>query len=190
MEKRFAARGLAPAFTLFEILIVMVVVGLLATMTLPRFVRKAPAAEWSNILDEVNNLVNYARQEAIATQNIYRINFHVPRTGNHTITVELEKDNPEKPGQKLYEPIKSYYFTPTYELPESIAIQAVYHGKEEQLAQNKNHGYCYVIPNGLVQEVVVHLTKEEKGQTAKKTLKTAPFLGEFNLTDGFEKPGG
>lgn len=176
------------AFSLLEILVVVVVIGIMATMALPRLGRKAPKTEWKNVIDEINNLVDYARQEAIANQNIYRLRFISKKTSNDLVQVEIERDNPEKPGQKLYEPIKSYYFKPVYKLPEVITIFAVYHGKTEQFAENKDNAYCYIIPNGLVQEIFVHMERIIREEKSQMTLKMSPFFGKFELLEGFIKP--
>ena len=182
-------RGRRSGFTLLEILLVMVVIGVVATMTLPRLFRKKPQAKWETVLDEVNNLVSYARQEAISNQNIYRLHFQTTRAGGYRVQVEVESDDPEKPTQKLYTPTKSYYFNPQYTFPKSITIQAVYHGREEQLSQNRQHAYCYVIPDGLVQEILIHLVrKEEDEKESKVSFQMAPFFGKFELHTGLIRP--
>lgn len=171
------------AFTLLEIMVVMFIIGILATMVPPRIVRKKPEAQWETVLDELNNIVYYARQEAIARKKIYRINFHAVRTDRDTVQVELEGEGPEKPGRKVYELVKSYYFNPVYKFPEEIRIEAIYQDKKEQLEENNDHGYCYVIPDGLVQEIFVHLIKTEDERQQKMTVKMLPFLGRFELVE-------
>lgn len=171
------------AFTLIEILIVVVVIGMMATMALPRLIRKPPTAKWETVLDELNNLVYYARQKAISTQHTYRLHFESTRKLNDIVQVEIEKDDPEKPGQKLYLPEKSYYFNPIYKFPTEITIQAVYHGKKNMLEEHNNHAYCYIIPNGLVQDISLHLERTQDEEKTKKIFKTSPFFGKFELKD-------
>ena len=177
----------AKAFTLLEILLVMVVIGIIATMTIPRLIRKDPSSNWESVTDEMNNLVYYARQEAISNQNVYRLHFKENDDGKNIVQVEVEAIDKEHPDKKIYNPIKPYYFTPTYKFPESIEISAIYHGKEEELSGNRQHAYCYVISNGLVQETTIHLLRKENNKESKVSLKMLPFFGRFELLEGFVK---
>ena len=175
-----------PAFSLLEIMLAMVVIGILSTMAVPRLIRRGPNAKWETVVNEVNNLLYFARQEAIATNNIYRLRF-ISKATKSSVIVEVEKPDPEKINRKIYETIKSYYFTPEYTFPDVITIDAVFHGKQEQLEENKDQAYCYVIPNGLVQEIFVHLTRDQDNKISKATFKIEPFLGKFELLDGHVK---
>ena len=47
-------------FTLLEILLTILVLGVVVTLTLPRLTRKDPSTRWENILEEVNNLGDVA----------------------------------------------------------------------------------------------------------------------------------
>lgn len=158
----------------------MVVIGIMATMAIPRLIRRSPSAKWAAVLDEVNSLLYFARQQAISTYKTHRLHF-VVKGGESTVTIEAESRNQEKPNKKIYKPIKAYYFNAKYTFPESIIIEAVYDGKTEQLDTYRDNAYCYVVPNGLVQEIFVHLLKEEGGRSEKRTLKVAPFLGKFEI---------
>jgi len=176
------------AFTIIEIMLVVVVIGVVATLVAPRLIRRKPSAQWENVVEEINNLIYYARQEAIANYKNYRLHFKVTREDISIVQVELEQNDPEKAGRKLYSTIKSYYFNPQYELPKPISLLGVYHGKQNELDEQNQHAYCYVIPNGLVQATWVHLEKEEKGKKSQVTLQMLPFFGKFILQEGFVKP--
>ena len=176
------------AFTILEILLVVVVIGVVATIAAPRLIRRPPSAEWENVVEEVNNLVVYARQEAIANYKTYRLHFTISREELSVVQVEQEQADPEKPDRKLYVPIKSYYFNPRYKFPESIMMHAVYHTKANELDENNQHAYCYVIPNGLVQQTWVHLERDVKGKKSRVTFEMLPFFGKFVVREGFVKP--
>ncbi len=172
------------AFTLLELMIVIVVIGFMATITIPRLMRKSPNLEWENVLEEINNLVNFARQEAISHQKTYRLLFQINKRDQDTILVETENPDPEDPHKTIYTAAKSYFKT-IYNLPKEIRISAIHHG----VPQKKESYACFVIPNGLVQDILVHLVKEEKNTTSSKvSLKMSPFIGKFELFEGFIKP--
>ena len=56
------------------------------------------------------------------------------------------------------------------------------------LEENKQHAYCYVIPDGLVQDVLIHVTRTYKEQTSRMSLRMKPFYGMFELLEGHERP--
>jgi prepilin-type N-terminal cleavage/methylation domain-containing protein len=175
------------AFTLIEIMVVVAIIGIMATTIIPRLMRRPPSAEWPSILEEVNNLTSFARQEAIANQKIYRLKFKTNDKNPHFVIIEEEKKHPEKKDKKIYEQIISPLPT-KYEFSKHIKISGLYMGKTEMLEENKGEGFCYVIPDGLVQDILIHLTRNYLGQESKASLKMIPFLGKFELLDGNMKP--
>lgn len=186
--------GLSFAFTIFEIIVAVAVIGILATMALPRLTKKSPKSEWSTVLDEVNNVLYYARQEAISNQKTYRLHFQTVRTDQDFVDVEVEeimpKNTKSRSSKLQYTKVKSFYFNPLYKFPSEINIEAIYKGKDEQLQKNKNHAYCHIIPNGLVEEIIIHLKRTEPGteKASKKTFVVSPFFGRFEVHDDFLKP--
>ena len=144
--------------------------------------------KWDHVLDSVNNLVHYSRQEAIACQVNHRIHVEKKNDGLFEIYVEKEKKEKDRRGKPLFDRAKSFYFNPVYSLPEDVLVEAVYNGdKEEQLAKNKGHAYCHVISNGLVQEATINFVKKQGGYESRKSLKMVPFFGKFEFFDEKEE---
>lgn len=179
-------------FTLIEIMVVLFLIGIVSTIGIPRFLLyREPKAEWPAVLDEINNLVIFARQEAISNQAIYRLMFKKQNTGRDFVQVECEVRDPERPNERVFNLAKSGYLQTKYEIPEGIKLRALYHGRQEEFEENKNEGYCYIIPDGLVQDVLVHLSKkiqDEDQLEAEASLKMSPFFGKFEFFEGFIKP--
>lgn len=176
------------AFTMIEMMVVIFLIGLAATITIPRIAYKSPQAEWKIVLDDLNNLVIFARQEAISNQKIYRLTFKPNGSKPDTVTVEVEGQDPEKPQKKTYIPVPGFYLNTQYELHPSIKLKALYHGKKEQINSGDGDIHCYIIPDGLVQDVVVHMSKIENKIESKVTFRMMPFYGKFELLDGFVRP--
>ena len=176
------------AFTMMEMMVVIFLIGVMATFVLPNLMRRKPSAEWPNVLEEVNNLVFFARQEAISHQKLFRIAFKATKRDQDFILVQEEKDDPEKPGRKIYEQVFSSYVTTKYVLPESISIDGLYHGKDETMEDNKQEGYCYVIADGLVQETLVRFTRKDEEEISRASFKMKPFFGMFEYFEGHIKP--
>ncbi|MFA6262939.1 MAG: type II secretion system protein [Candidatus Babeliales bacterium] len=177
------------AFTLLETLVVIALMIVIAAFTLPRLFRRAPAVEWKNIADDLNNLVLFARHNAIEERRTLRIVFRQIANNRDTITVEEPIDDPDRPGRVKYRPVSSYYMTTIYRLADGVKLKAVYHGKREMLADNRGVAYGAVTPDGLVQDIVVHMTRVLNGTESGGTFKMNPFLGTFEFYDGLLRPG-
>ncbi len=175
-------------FTLIEILVVLFLIGIISSIGVPAFLKRDSKAEWPAVLDDINNLVIFARQEAISNQAVYRLVFKKQNKGRDLVLVQREGRDPEKPLQKIYNNATSGYIKTRYELPEQIKFKALYHGKDEEFEENKGQGYCYVIPDGLVQDVMIHLIKKKNKNEQQATLRMAPFFGKFEFFDGLIRP--
>lgn len=175
-------------FSLIEIMVVVALVGVLISMIIPRLTRRSPSSEWKTILSEFNNLTLLARQESIAEQTIFRLKFsrnNFPAVD--TITVErLSKTSPD--GKQEFVQASSPYLATKYELSEAIRFRAIFQGKQNLLQEN-NEAFCYVIPDGLVQDIYVQLIRTENLKEEFATLKMLPFDGYFELVEKLIRPG-
>ena len=176
------------AFTLIEIMLVVVVVGMVATIIPKWLIKKEPSSEWPVVLDQFDDLIYYARQEAVATQNNYRLSFKQNVVDPDFVVVEQEESDPEDFSKKIYKQVFSEYFDTKYELPDSIKMQKFYRSKKNEFEENKGNAYCYIIPNGLVQPGMIHLLRKVEDREERVTFKIAPFLGKFEFVEGFLRP--
>lgn len=176
------------AFTIIEMMIVLFLIGLLGSFMIPRLFKKNPSAEWPIMIDEVNNLLLFARQEAISHYTVHRLHFFAPRDNVHYITIETIAQDPENPKKTIFKPVSSTYTLTSYSLHPSVTIDAVYLGRKDQLFENNQQAYCYIIPDGLVQEIFLHLSKRGEEGVQKVTFHINPFLGKFDLEEGHIKP--
>ena len=170
-------------FSLLEILVVMFIIGLGASFVMPRLVRRAPNIEWPNVRDEMNNMLYFARQEAITTQKVHRLVFDQKK---RVLTVQVDAGKDSK-GKHRFTQTESMYFTSTYELPEQLSLRSVTMGKKQLLEESKDRkAYCYVVPHGLVQAVEVTFDRNGIGDEERKAfmkIKVAPFLGSFEVME-------
>jgi prepilin-type N-terminal cleavage/methylation domain-containing protein len=169
------------AFTLLEILIVVGAIGVLATMGVPRLLKRKPQEDWAHVVDEFNNIVAIARQEAILTHQPHRVSF-VGR-GKQRVFVEASSLDPEHPGKTQFKPLENPAYESEYALPEAVAMVGLYKNRVEQFAENKGVGACFIVPDGLVEECSVWLQRGAVGEE-KKTFKMMPFFGTFGMSSG------
>lgn len=176
------------SFTLLEILIVLVVIGVATTIISTRLIRRKPEEKISNVLNEFNNLIFFARQEAMINRCNVRLFFKSEKYSQDFIVIEKESAVAKAmvdTGKKIFKQIDSDYFETKYILPKTIKMQSFYKGKKEMFSDDKGRGYCYIVPNGLVQDVMIYLTRKLEYGEQKATFKTLPFFGKFEYFEGF-----
>ena len=166
----------------------MVVIGVMATIITPWLRKKEPSSELPAILAEFNDLIVFARQEAISNQKIYRVVFQSNPVEPDFVKIEIEQDNPEKPGEKIYNQIFSEYFNTKYDLPSSVRMKAFYKDKKNEFEENKGQGFCFIIPNGLVEPIMIQISKTLDENLIAVTFRMEPFKGEFELIQGHKRP--
>ncbi len=176
------------AFTMIEMMVVIFLIGVMATFIIPRLAYKNPQSDWSTILYDLNNLALFARQEAISNQAVYRLKFKSNSNAPDLMIIEKEELDPEKPGKKIYTPVSSYYLKLPYKFHPSVKIKAFYHGKKNELEDKFGDPCCYIVHDGLVQDVLIHLVRTEKGVESRVSFKMLPFYGKFEQYDDFIKP--
>lgn len=176
------------AFTMIEMMVVIFLIGVLAIITIPRLAYKNPQSEWNTILYDLNNLVLFARQEAIANQRTYRLNFKVNGNKPDMVRVERKDQDPENPVKQIFTLVTSYYLKTEYQFHTSVKIKAFYLGKKNVLDTTDGETCCYIIHDGLVQDIILHLVRTEKGVESKASLRMLPFYGKFELFDDFIRP--
>ncbi len=164
------------AFSLIEILLGLAIIGLGASLVMPRLIRRPHESEWPTIQHELNTMLFFARQEAIVTQKIHRITCDEKA---RTIVAQAPTGE-DKNGEALYDQVYSSYFTTKYELPAQIRFGAVKLGKKNLFEEHKGLASCYVVPNGLIQEMSIELIRDDGGQITRKVYTAAPFLGTFD----------
>jgi len=176
------------AFTMVEMMVVIFLIGVMATFVIPRLAYRTPQADWSTILYDLNNLAFFARQEAISNQAVYRLRFKAGGSAPDMMIVEKVGQDPDRPEKPIYTQVLSYYLKTQYQFHPSVKIKAFYHGKKNVLDESGGDTCCYIVHDGLVQDVLIHLARTEKGVESRVSFKMMPFYGKFEQFDGFIKP--
>ena len=176
-------------FTLIEMMVVLSLIALLIGMVVPRMSRRSPSQAWPNILDQLNQLAQLARQESVAEQKIFRISF--TRGKNNTpaiVVVEHQVGMNQKTAAIEFAQFSSPYLPTQYDFAQSISIKAIYQGKKE-IYQENGQAFCYCVPDGLTQDIYVQLVRNEDDKEEGVTLKMDPFDGQFVLIEKLVRPG-
>jgi hypothetical protein len=172
------------AFTFFEIMVVLILIGVVTTIFAPRLIRRPLKTEWHTITDDFNTMALFARQEAIIHKKVYRLAFKSNPNAQDLVWIEEENDDPEKPKRKIYTAISSYYFNTRYQLADQVKLKAVRSGKRDLLSDEHGVAYCSIKQDGLIDDITVQLVRKIDSIETAATLKMNPFLGRFELQEG------
>lgn len=181
-----------PAFTLFEILVVITIMVVMAATIIPRMRNRVPKAEWSTILIDLNNLVFFARQDAIAKQGVRRLMFKQNTNQQaDTVIIQEEVDDPEHQGKKLWRQVKSDLAKTKYMFHESIRLNGFYHNgkRQDDFEDQRGEGHCYILTDGLVEDVIVQLVRKVRNEKTEyvESFIMSPFFGTFSRHEGAVK---
>ncbi|MBL4588241.1 type II secretion system protein [Candidatus Babeliales bacterium] len=180
-------------FTLIEILAAVFIIGTMVSMVLPRFRNRATEMSIDNCTQILNRMIQWTRQQAIVDRKTYRISFYQKKTSEQDyVQIEYSTLNPEKKensrshNELMWEQIKQSSFDTKLNLPPDLRLIAVFQNREEVFEFNKNIAHCYIMHEGLVQDFVLQITKQniEQETTEKATLIMEPFLGKLYKKDG------
>jgi prepilin-type N-terminal cleavage/methylation domain-containing protein len=189
LESKLVAARSSWGFTLIEMMIVLMLIGLLLGLAVPRLSRRSPSVQWPNILDTFNALAQFARQESVAHQQLFRLKFARGKNGApDVVTVERCLQDLDKEGGIDPQPATAAYLNTTYTFPDNIRIKGLFIGKRDQLAQD-GVAFCYVVPDGLSQEVYVQLGRTEDAGEQFATFKMLSFAGQFELIEKLVRAG-
>ena len=175
-------------FSLIEMMVVLALIGLLISMVAPRFSRRSPSSDWKVIISELNNFTQFARQESVAEQVVFRLNFLRGKNKAPDCVVIEHWVGVDKKGNQEFAQVSSPYMKTRYEFAENVRVKAVYLGKQELYIEN-GQAFCFVVPEGLVQDVYIQLVRTEEGKEDFVTLKMRSFEGAFELIERLVRPG-
>ncbi len=169
-------------------MVVLALIGLLISMVAPRFSRRSPSSDWKVIISELNNFTQFARQESVAEQVVFRLNFLRGKNKAPDCVVIEHWVGVDKKGNQEFAQVSSPYMKTRYEFAENVRVKAVYLGKQELYIEN-GQAFCFVVPEGLVQDVYIQLVRTEEGKEDFVTLKMRSFEGAFELIERLVRPG-
>lgn len=169
------------AFTLVEILIVMVIIGFLMTMA-TRFIVREPKKTITYVLGTLNDLAYLSRQEAQVHSKVHRLVF-----GGDEVLIELEEEDEQDPTKKMFKFLDMPHVQTKCQLPSNMNLSAVFIDGVDMLEENRGRAFVYVTPDGMMQQAFVQLLVRRKDTEDRITFKCQPFLGIFELIEGWER---
>ena len=178
-----------PAFTLIEVMVVVVIMGMLAAIIMPTFRAKPPRYEREKFVARLNAQVQAAWQHAIVTQTLHKVIFDIKKRQVH-----VEYALPRIGKKDLqFEPLREWYGVEPYIWDERFVIKQFRIEGFDEMARSERETidvFFYVVPDGLTQEVTINFvdTKDLIGRKPRQFgLVLNPFAARFSVYDGFQK---
>jgi len=167
------------AFSLLELLIVMAIMAILASVVIPNFRGAQPRYEREQFIARLNALMQFAWQQAITTYKIHRVSFDLQK---RLVTVFHEVKLPEKKREPVFKPVTGNVRA-SFTWPEQISIKEfIIEGFDEMkrsAGKKTEEIWFYVIPDGLTQMVIINAF-DEKDTKAGKPRTISLVLNPFN----------
>lgn len=175
-------------FSLIEIMVAILIIGLMAAIVSPNLGRKKPEYERQQFLGNLNTLVRLAAQQASATGKLHRLHFDFER---NKVSVEVKAEGKNDKGEQAFKPMQAPYLHnsltwPKYYWVDGFSIE----GKDEGSATTKKTVWFFIMPDGLAQDVIINIFDRNpayRGKSKQIGLVMNPFSAQFKIYDSFQK---
>lgn len=181
-----------PAFTLIELLLALLVVGIIGSMMIPNLGARKPRQEREQFLSELNTLVGLAWRQAMVTGKPTKVVFDFKKN-KKTVSVEQVTGQKDRDGNPVSAPIKvgnAIMRFPDRYLIKNFLIERFDEMKRYGGGPRDFSTWFFIMPGGLTQEVIINLedTKDKKaGKPYPVGLVLNPFTAQFKIYDEFQK---
>lgn len=180
-------------FTLVEVMVAILIIGLMAAIVTPNLGRKKPEYERQKFLGNLNALVRFTAQQASATGKLHRLYFDFER---NKVTVEMIAEGKDSKGEQAFKQIKGAYLQsvltwPAYYIVKNFVIESVDELKNEASVKMQKQVWFFIMPDGLAQDVIINI--EDRNPAYRKKPKQIglvmnPFSAQFKIYDNFQSP--
>ncbi len=181
-----------PGFTLFEILVVLAIIGVFMAVIVPGFNRLLPRNERKVFISKLNALTRYAWQHALIERKVHKVAIDFDKK---VMWVEMATGG-IKDGQPEFARIKGAYTSTSLAIPKNIEIKNfIIEGYDEKsrygAGSKTTESWFFIMPDGLTQTVTINITDAKQttgsGKPRQFGLVLNPFTAQFRVYDNFQK---
>ncbi|HJZ24242.1 MAG TPA: type II secretion system protein [Candidatus Babeliales bacterium] len=176
--------------TLIELMVVIVIIGIMATIVIPNLRRSSPNQQRKEFISYLNALSLYAMQRAVQMNKTQEVAFDIKNR-----TLLLKQQGRVIPGRSTeFEPVKSSFLKTEFHWSPHISFKNIFiNGEDKMTIQQKlTETWFFITPEGIAQEVIINaVDKNDKQEGAKGhqfSLVLNPFTVQFKEYDTFQKP--
>jgi prepilin-type N-terminal cleavage/methylation domain-containing protein len=172
-------------FTFIELMVVILLLGIVATMIVPNLQQRLPGYKRKAFVSELNTLLSLGWQNALIAQKVIRVFFDLK---NRTVKLEVEEPGP---GNTLVaKPLAQSYRKTSYEWPETLEIRNFFIDGTDEFRSDRDVFtiWFYVVPEGLSQEIIINVLDTSQTPNIRLGLVLNPFTAQLKEYDTFQKP--
>jgi prepilin-type N-terminal cleavage/methylation domain-containing protein len=178
-------------FTLIEILIAIVIMGIMLAVVVPNFRRLFPAREREQFVNALSALTRYAWQHALIERKNHKVIFDFTEK---KVWIEMATGT-TKSGQAEFGPLKRAYVATSLVIPKSIEIKNFIIEGYDEISRygggsKAAQSWFFITPDGLTQTVTINFVSNKEtaaGRPRQFGLVLNPFNAQFKVYDSFQK---
>lgn len=178
-------RGHSKGFTLIELVVVLLIMGIMMTLGLPRLFQK-PRDSRELFFSQLTMLTQAGVRAAIQQRTVHRVIFDFEKS-------ELRLECAAQPGPiedlltQAYAPASAAWGKNTFAFPVGLLIKNLFiEGKDELAGGGTKQSWFYIDHEGTMQSVIVVVGDEHRD--GEKSFVLNPFTKLFVVNDGVVKP--
>ncbi len=176
-----------PGISFIEILVILLLVSIATSLTIPRFLANKPRAAQKKFFTEFSTLITDTVFQAVMNKTVYQVYFDLNKQ-----TISIKKYNPkiENDNKHLkFDPVSKDIFKNEINIPTTFSIKNFFvQDKDEFISGMKmNDAWFYIMPDGNSQAVIININ-ESNDQETKFSITVNPFYSQVRLHDTFQKP--
>lgn len=179
-------------FTLIEILVVIAIMMVMATVIVPNLSPRKAADERASFIAQLNTLLRFAWQNALISHAVHKVVFDLK---HKKIFLEQATDKKNNEGDVLFKSLGQSHFKTALTWPDNLVIKNFYIEGFDEMKRSVDGStletWFFIVPDGLAQHVTINIvdTKDLKqnGRQTKVGLVLNPFNAQFVAHDTFKK---
>lgn len=165
-------------FTLIELMIVLVILGLVSALVLPNFMKKNASKQRAQCIEQLNGLLHFAWQQSVTQAKPYQIMFDFDRKSISLHQGRFSESNADFE----YVPFKVSHFATTIYIPQDIRIKRfIIDGFDEMgrfMGGATTESWFFINDRGIAQQVTIVITQTDKPGT-EFIYDIHPFTAQF-----------
>lgn len=179
------------AFSLIELVVVMAIIGLMATIAIPALRSLFPRNERTVFLQNLNAVTTTALSNAVLSSAVTRIVFDF---NEHLIYCEEQVDKKTSSTDASFKRLDIRYVSSEIALPDMFSVQQFYIDTKDEMRLSvgdvkKDKVWFYVIPEGTSQAVIINMIDNQRSDEDNQfSFVINPFTCQFTYYEKFTQP--
>ena len=180
-----------PGFTLLELVVVVAIMAILATIIIPQLGRGNARKQREQFVMKFNTLLRHAAGDAVATNKIHKVIIDI---ANRSITIQQQTAQKNTEGQWIYKTPRRAYAQIPLPIPPTYSVKnCVVEGFDEMSSfagGTTKTVWFYIMPQGLAQAVTLNILdrmEKKPAQAQQFGLVLNPLTVQFRMYDAWQE---